>query len=149
MKISLTVQILTPLINSCDIRKFESCIAKFKLSLTTNLSIVANFRWIIWIDWPFARRTVRYVYLLQGIWIIWISRPFAKKTVNYCNLLQMTLIIWTRRPVAKRTGSHGALLQMIWIVRMRRQYKKKQKAQSSDKDLCNLTVFNCVYILSV
>ena len=51
--------------------------------------------------------------------------------------------------LAKRTGSHGALLQMIWIVRMRRQYKNKQKAQSSDKDLCNLTVFNCVYILSV
>ena len=42
------------LINSFDVRKFESCIAKFKLSLTTNLSIVANFGWIIWIDWPFC-----------------------------------------------------------------------------------------------
>ena len=65
---------------------------KIQIKSSTNLSIVANFRWIIWIDWPFARRTVRYVYLLQGIWIIWISRPFAKKTVNYCNLLQMTWI---------------------------------------------------------
>ena len=43
VKISLTVQILTPHINSCDKRKLENCISNFKLSLTTNLSIFGKY----------------------------------------------------------------------------------------------------------
>ena len=149
VKISLTVQILTPLINSCDIRKFERCIAKFKLSLTTTLFIVANFGRINWIDWPFARRTARYVFCCKG-----------SGSSGSAGLLQrrpLTTAICCKRPGS--SGPAGLLLggqvatalccKWSGSFRMCRQYKKKQKSQSSDTDSCNLTVFKCVYILSV